>query len=65
MGYKSFILGMVLIIGSLLAIGGCSSASAEEEADITAWIDSVTSLEGQMPGQLMVNAPDNNTSDKF
>ncbi|UCE98331.1 MAG: protease inhibitor I42 family protein [Dehalococcoidia bacterium] len=65
MGNKSFILGMVLIIGSLGAIGGCSSASAEEGADITAWIDSVISLEGQIPGQLMVNAPDNNTSDKF
>ena len=30
MAKKGFILGIILIIGSLLAIGGCSSASAEE-----------------------------------
>lgn len=62
---KRFMLGIVFLMISLLSIGACSTASANEVADITGWIDSVEELHSGIPGRILVSAPDSNTSDKF
>ncbi len=49
----------ITIIGSLLAAGACSKAAADEGSDISGTITGIT---GQT---VMVDAPDNNSSDKF
>jgi predicted secreted protein len=62
---KRFMLGIVFLMISLLSIGACSTASANEVVDITGWIDSVEELHSGIPGRILVSAPDSNTSDKF
>ena len=59
MAKVGLLFGIVVLVGSILLLGGCSTAGSEREYDLVGWIDKV------MQNQILVNSPDNNTSDKF
>ena len=55
-----------ILIGSVfLLLAGCSSGSANKIPDLVGWIDSLQQPQGEEPGRIVVNSPDNNTSDIF
>ena len=59
MGKTKLLLGILVLAGSLLLLGGCSTEESAEESDLTGWIDDV------MQNQILISSPGNNTSDKF
>ncbi|MFC1958249.1 protease inhibitor I42 family protein [Chloroflexota bacterium] len=59
------LLGITILMGAVLVFGGCSAGGTNEVPDLVGWIDSIQQPQGQTPGQILVNSPDNSTSDKF
>lgn len=75
---KKVILGTLIMVASLIVLGGCSVAKADEVADLTGSIDEVMQVQAQSTGsdmlfrhlppylgQVLVSSPANSTSDKF
>jgi len=59
------LLGITILMGLLLLFGGCKPGNNETEPNLIGWIDNVLQPQGETLGQLLINSPDNNTSDKF
>jgi len=65
MGKIGLLFGIAVLVGSVFLLGGCSNAGSERESDLIGWIDDVFQPQGEAPGQILINSPDNKTSDKF
>jgi inhibitor of cysteine peptidase len=59
------LLGITILMGAVLISGGCSNAGTDEEPDLIGWIDNIQQPQGETPGRILINSPDNKTSDKF
>jgi len=59
MAKMGVLFGIAALVCSVFLLGGCSTAGSERGSDLVGWIDNV------MQNQILVNSPDNNTSDKF
>ena len=59
MGKMGLLFGIAILASSVFLLAGCSNAGSEREPDLVGWIDNI------MQNQILVNSPDNNTSDKF
>ena len=57
--------GITVLIGAAFLFSGCSATTTDKEPDLIGWIDNVQQVQGKSQGQLLVNSPDNKTSDKF
>ncbi|MBN2186069.1 MAG: protease inhibitor I42 family protein [Dehalococcoidia bacterium] len=53
------------MITTLLVAGACSAANTNAGSDLVGWIDSAQQSQGETPGMILVNSPDDKTSDKF
>ena len=62
---KLRIIGIYAMVVILLSVCGCSTADTHAGSDLVGWIDSVQQPQGETPGMILVNSPDNKTSDKF
>lgn len=59
------LLGITILMGMVFTLGACSAVANEPEPNLLGWIDSIQQPQGEAPNQILVNAPDNNISDKF
>jgi len=59
------LLCIIILMWMVFALGGCSSVANEPEPNLIGWIDNIQPPQGEIPGQILVNSPDNTTSDKF
>ncbi len=59
------LVGIATLMGFLLLFGGCISSGSKTEPDLVGWIDNAFQPQSETPGQLLINSPDNKTSDKF
>jgi len=59
MAKVGLLFGIIVLVGSVFFLGGCSTVGPEKEYDLVGWIDNI------MQNQILINSPDNNTSDKF
>ena len=55
------ILGITILMGAALIFGGCSTGGTNEAPDLVGWIESIQQPQGEAPGQILVNSPDNTT----
>ncbi|HEY96827.1 MAG TPA: DUF3221 domain-containing protein [Dehalococcoidia bacterium] len=62
---KLILLGVTIIMGIVLVLNGCSAQANETDPNLIGWIDGINQPQGEKSGQISVNSPDNNTSDKF
>ena len=62
---KLMLLGAVIIMSTVLVLSSCSVQANETEPNLIGWIDGINQPQGETLGQILVNSPDNNTSDKF
>jgi len=56
---------ITILFGAVFLLSSCSTGDTNEVPDLVGWIDSIKQPQGEAPGQILVNSPDNNTSDKF
>ena len=59
------LLGITILTGAVLVFGGCLASGTNGVPDLVGWIDSIQQPQGEAPSQILVNSPDNSTSDKF
>jgi predicted secreted protein len=65
MNTKKMFLSIFIIVGAGFVLGGCSVAATDKEPDLIGWVDNVQQLQSEVKGRVLVDSPDNRTSDKF
>lgn len=62
---NAFHLSVLAMSGIFLVLSGCSGGADETEPNLVGWIGDIHQSQGETTGQILVNSPDNNTSDQF
>ena len=63
---NKLIAGIIVLLVTIILLSACSTSETDTEPDLVGWIDDVQQAQGGGKlGQLLVNSPDNKTSDKF